>query len=82
MAKEYWCIPCHKWHEGRFCDCGIPSGAGANSHLYTSALNNQLYKQAESAEAEKAFMAKVRSGHDPEPPKWAKQKAKQIVADL
>ena len=82
MPTELWCIPCRKWHEGRFCDCGVPSGAGANAHLYTAALNSHLYAQAESAEKERTLANQMARGYEPDPPKWARQKAKQIVADL
>ena len=82
MATEWWCVPCRKWNPAHVCDCGVPSGAGANSHLYTASLNNHLYAQAESAERERKVGDALRRGYEPDPPKWAKKRAKQIVADL
>ncbi len=82
MPKQFWCIPCRAWHEGRVCGCGVPSGAGANAYLYTAKLNANLYAQAEKANAEKKLMQAMRSGREPDPPKWARQRAKEIVAGL
>lgn len=80
--KSYWCIPCKKWHEGTVCDCGVPSGAGANAGLYAAKLNGQLFAQAESAERERKLERQLRAGYDVEPTRHQRKLARQIVADL
>lgn len=83
MPKQFLCFHCKSWHFDRFCpECGIPSGAGANSHLYTAKLDNHLYQQAETSLARDKEYAAMRAGVDKDPPRWAKKMAKEIVAGL
>lgn len=62
-------------------DCGT-ARRGVNGYLRTAQLNSHLYAQAESADNERKTLAAMRRGYEPDPPKWAKQRAKQIVSEL
>jgi hypothetical protein len=61
-------------------DCDSPR-RGFNSYLQTAALNNNLYAVAEHADKERNLVKAMKSGREPDPPKWARQKAKEIVAN-
>jgi hypothetical protein len=74
---------CGHWFDKklRACDeCGCPIGAH-NPSMYRSMLDRQLFATAEHAHKEQKIEAAFRSGREPDPPRWARQAAKQIVAD-
>ncbi len=84
MATEIRCNHCRSWFDAksRFClFCEHPR-PGFSSHLYTTMLNDQLYRQAESAEKEKVYARALAQGYDIPPSKAQYKMARQIVADM
>ncbi len=74
---------CAHWFDKKLgaCDeCGCPIGAH-NPHAYRAGLDRHLFASAERAHQEQRLDRALRSGREPDPPRWARQAAKQIVAD-
>lgn len=84
MATHIRCYECGEFFDIKCPDCPECGQVrrGFSSHLHTAALNSHLWKQAETADRERKIAQAVRSGREPDPPKWARQQAKKIVADL
>lgn len=84
MATSIRCYDCRAFFDIKqlqCTECGAPR-RGFNSYLYTAKMNNHLFAQAESAERERKVASAMARGYEPEPPRWARQAAKKIVADL
>lgn len=81
MTQRY-CTTCHLFHDKKVPCPGCGGRENFNKSLYTAKLNGQLHKQAESAVNERKRADALRRGYDQPPSKWAKQKAKEIVAGL
>ncbi len=74
---------CGHWFDKklRACtECGCPIGA-INPHAYHAAMDRHLWASAERAHKEKKLGEVLHSGREPDPPKWARQAAKRIVAN-
>lgn len=81
---ERRCPGCRGWYDkkmGPCPSCSYPPDE-YNPHLYTTKLNDQLYRQAESAEREKKMYRALKAGYDIPPTRSQQKLARQIVADM
>ena len=77
------CQGCGHWFDKkqRACtECGCPIGA-SNPHMYKASLDRHLFTVAEHAEKERKLGEAMKRGREPDPPRWARQKAREIVRD-
>ena len=80
---ESRCMGCAHWFDkklGACPECGWSSAY--NSHADKTRLDRDLFAKAEHAEKERKLGEALRSGREPDPPRWARQKAREIVRDL
>ena len=83
MATHRHCRRCRDFYDIKLNAC---PGCGLHKndfskHLRTAILNNHLFGLADNAERENNLMAEMQRGREPDPPRWARQKARKIVAD-
>lgn len=82
--RQVRCNGCRTWFDGAYhwCPACEHERPRYNSHMYRVALDNDLYRKAESAEAERTRYDAIRAGYEPPIPKHIKKAAKQVVSDM